>query len=180
MSRKKAKNKIIVSTASNARERINKQKIFGLIMNDEHFMNCAIEDAKLNGHRFGAIITKNNEIIAKGGKMPKGDPRFHAEIHAILEACEKLKTRDLKNCTLYATCEPCPMCYYMAWITNISRIVYGATIQDCIKIGIAQIKVTANFLNKRGSNRIELEGRILREKCLRLLKGSLPNKRDNS
>lgn len=147
-------------------------------MNDEYFMKVAVEDAKLNGHYFGAIIVKNNEIIAKGGKMPKSDPRFHAEIHAILEACEKLKTRDLKDCTLYSTCEPCPMCFYMAWITNMSRIVYGATIRDCIGIGILQIRVTAKFLNKRGGNRIELKGRILRDECLRLLKGSLPNKRD--
>jgi tRNA(Arg) A34 adenosine deaminase TadA len=140
-------------------------------MNDEYFMKVAVEDAKLNGHHFGAIIVKNNEIIAKGGKMPKGNPRFHAETYAIWEACEKLKTRDLKNCTLYSTCEPCPMCFYMAWITNISRIVYGATIQDCIRLGISEIRVTVKFLNKRGGNRIELKGRILRNECLRLLKG---------
>lgn len=141
-------------------------------MNDEYFMKVAMEDAKINGHRFGAIIVKNNEIIAKAGKMPKGDPRFHAETHVILEACEKLKTRNLKNCTLYSTCEPCPMCFYMAWITNISRIVYGATIQDAIKLGFPQIKVTANFLNRRGGNKIELKEKFLRDECLKLLKMS--------
>jgi len=141
-------------------------------MNDEYFMKIAMEDAKLNGHHFGAIVVKDNEIIAKAGKMPRGDPRFHAETHVILEACEKLKTRNLENCTIYSTCEPCPMCFYMAWITNVSKIVYGATIQDCIKLGIPQIKVTAKFLNERGGNKIELKEGILRDECLKLLKSA--------
>ena len=132
-----------------SREVSNKQEVFAVIMNDESFMKVAIENAKLNEHHFGAIIVKNNEIIAKAGKMPKGDPGFHAETHVILEACEKLRTRNLQNCTLYSTCEPCPMCFYMAWVTNVSKIVYGATIQDCIKLGIPEIRVTANFLNKK-------------------------------
>lgn len=139
-------------------------------MNDESFMKVAIENTKLSGHHFGAIIVKNNKIIAKAGKMPKGDPRFHAEIHVILKACERLKTRNLKNCTLYSICEPCPMCFYMAWITNISKIVYGATLRDASKLGFPQIRVTAEFLNKRGGDKIELKGKILRDECLKLLK----------
>lgn len=149
---------------------LNKQEVFAEIMNDEYFMKAAIEDAKLNGHHFGAIVVKDNEIVAKGGKMPKDDPRFHAETQAMLEACEKLKTRILENCTLYSTCEPCPMCFYIAWVTNISKIVYGVAIQDAIKLGIPEIGVTAEFLNKRGGNRIELKENFLREECLKLLK----------
>jgi len=139
-------------------------------MNDEYFMKVVIENTKLNGHHFGAIIVKNNEIIAKAGKMPKGDPRFHAETYVILEACERLKTRNLKNCTLYSICEPCPMCFYMAWITSISKIVYGATIRDAIKRGFPEIRVTAEFLNRRSDNKIELKGKFLRDECLNLLK----------
>lgn len=148
---------------------LNKKEVFAVTMNEEYFMKTAIEDAKLNGHHFGAIVVKDNEIIAKAGKMLRSDPRFHAETHALLEACEKLKSKNLKNCTLYCTCEPCPMCFYMAWITNISRIVYGATIQDCIELGIPEIKVTARFLNKRSGNTIELKEKFLREECLKLL-----------
>lgn len=139
-------------------------------MNDEYFMKVAIKDAKLNGHHFGAIIVKNNKVIAKGGKMPKGDPRFHAETHAISEAFENLNTRQLENCTLYSTCEPCPMCFYLAWKSNVPKIVYGATIQDSIKLGFQEIKVTAKFLNGRCGNKIELKEKFLREECLKLLK----------
>ena len=147
----------------------NDQRVFALIMNCEYFMRVAIEDAKRNGHHFGAVVVKNNEIIAKAGKMPKGDSRFHAETHAILEACEKLRTRNLENCILYSTCEPCPMCFYMAWVTKVSKIVYGATIRDCIELGIPEIRVTAEFLNKRGGNKIELKKGVLAEDCLKLL-----------
>ena len=49
------------------KESLNKQEVFAEIMNDEYFMKAAIEDAKLNGHHFGAIVVKDNEIVAKGG-----------------------------------------------------------------------------------------------------------------
>ncbi|RLF62433.1 MAG: nucleoside deaminase, partial [Thermoplasmata archaeon] len=134
-------------------------------MNNEFFMKKAIEDAKAHGHHFGAVIVKDNKIIAKAGKRPRGDARFHAETQAILKACKKLKTRTLKGCILYATCEPCPMCFYMAWITNISKIVYGATLQDSIKYGFPEIEVTAKFLNERSGNKIELKDSFMRDEC---------------
>jgi len=139
-------------------------------LDDEYFMKQAIGDAKKYGLRFGAVVVKNNKIIAKAGKRPKGDARFHAETQAILKACKKLKTKTLKGCTLYTTCEPCPMCFYMAWITNISKIVYGATLRDSIKFGFPEIKVTAEFLNKRGGNKIKLKKKVLRMECLKLFK----------
>jgi len=139
-------------------------------MKDEYFMKEAIKDAKKHRLHFGAVVVKNNKIIAKAGKRPRGDARFHAETQAILKACKKLKTKTLEGYTLYATCEPCPMCFYMAWITNISKIVYGATLQDSIKYGFPEIKVTAKFLNNKGGNKIKLNGPFMRKECLELFK----------
>jgi len=59
-------------------------------MKEEDFIRSAIEDAKNNGHHFGAVIVKNEEIISKAGKRPIGDPRYHAETQAILKATKKL------------------------------------------------------------------------------------------
>ena len=134
-------------------------------MNDESFMREAITDAKENDHRFGAIIVKDNKIISKAGKRPKSDARFHAETQAILNA-----GKNLSGCTLYSTCEPCPMFFYMAWITGISRLVYGATIDDSIAVGLSEIKISAKELNQKGDNKIKVEGNFLRDECLELLK----------
>ena len=139
-------------------------------MNEKDFMKIAVEDAKKHGLHFGAVVVKSNKIIAKAGRRPRGDARFHAETQAILKACKKLKTKTLKGCTLYATCEPCPMCFYMAWITNISKIVYGATLQDAVKFGFPEINVTAEFLNRRSGNKIKLKKKFMREECLELFK----------
>ncbi|MFA5020404.1 MAG: nucleoside deaminase [Candidatus Pacearchaeota archaeon] len=140
-------------------------------MKKEDFMRSAIADAKKNKHHFGAVVVKGNKIISKAGKRPVGDPRFHAESQAIIKATNKLKTLDLKGCTLYSTCEPCPMCFYMAWITHVSEIVYGASIKDAIKWGSDEIKISDKLLNRKGGKRIKITGGFLRGECLGLFGG---------
>ncbi len=137
-------------------------------MEKEEFMREAIKDAKKNKHHFGAVVVKNGKIISKAGKRPVGDPRYHAETQAIIKATNKLKTKNLKNCTLYATCEPCPMCFYMAWITGIPKIVYGVSVKDSIKSGFKEINIGASELNKKGGNRIKIEKGFLKKECLDL------------
>ena len=82
----------------------------------------------------------------------------------------KLKTKSLNGYTLYATCEPCPMCFYMAWITNVSKIVFGASNKDAMKHGFKEIDITDKELNRRGGNKIKIEGGFLRNECLELFK----------
>ena len=137
-------------------------------MKKEEFMLEAINDAKKHKHHFGAVIVKGNKIISRAGKRPIGDPRYHAESQAIIKATNKLKTKSLKGCTLYSTCEPCPMCFYLAWITNISKIVFGASNNDAIKHGFNEIKITDKELNKRSGNKIKLESRFMKKECLEL------------
>lgn len=139
-------------------------------MKEEEFMRSAIADAKKNKHHFGAVVVKDGKIISKAGKRPRGDPRFHAETQAIMKATKKLKSKTLDGCVLYSTCEPCPMCFYMAWITKVKKIVYGATLQDSIKYCFPEIDVGIRELNKKGGNKIELVKCCLREDCLELFK----------
>jgi guanine deaminase len=139
-------------------------------MKEEEFMLEAIADAKKNKHHFGAVIVKNGKIISKAGKRPVGDPRYHAETQAIIKATKKLKNKHLKDCVLYSTCEPCPMCFYMAWITHIPKIVYGASQKDAIKAGFEEINVNDKELDKKGGNKIKLVRGFLRKECLELFK----------
>jgi tRNA(Arg) A34 adenosine deaminase TadA len=111
---------------------------------------------------------KNNKIISKAGKRPLGDARYHAETQAILKATKKLKSKFLDGCILYSTCEPCPMCFYMAWITKVKKIVYGATQKDAIKFGFKEIDVCDKELDKKSGNKIKLVKGLLREECLGL------------
>ena len=64
------------------------------------------------GGPFGALVVKNNKVLAKGVNRvtAKHDPTNHAEIDAIRKACKKVNSFELKGCVIYSSCEPCPMC----------------------------------------------------------------------
>ena len=60
----------------------------------------------------GAIIVKNNKIIAQGYNTRERTQQAlnHAEIIAISKACKKLHSWRLNDCEMYVTLEPCAMC----------------------------------------------------------------------
>ncbi|MCI8654594.1 MAG: nucleoside deaminase [Clostridia bacterium] len=89
------------------------------------------------GGPFGACIVKNGEIIGKGSNkvLESNDPTAHAEIMAIREACKKINSYNLKDCILYTTCYPCPMCLSAIIWSNIKKVYYGNTKEDASKIG---------------------------------------------
>ena len=64
------------------------------------------------GGPFGAVIVKDGKIIARGCNQvtSTNDPTRHAEVDAIRKACQKLNAFELKDCVIYSSCEPCPMC----------------------------------------------------------------------
>ncbi len=103
-----------------------------MILNDEYFMKEAIKEAKKAMMRdevpIGAVIVCNNQIIAKAHNLTESlnDVTAHAEMQAFTAAENHLGAKYLKECTLYVTLEPCPMCAGASYWTQISRIVYGA------------------------------------------------------
>jgi len=92
-----------------------------------------------NSGPFGAIVVKNDtqEIVGKGHNLVtlQKDPTLHAEIVAIRDACHELDTYKLDGCTLYTSCEPCPMCLSAAYWAHIPTIYYGNTKIDAKNIG---------------------------------------------
>lgn len=103
---------------------------------DARFMEMAIQLSEENidngGGPFGAVIVKNGEVIATGTNrvVPNSDPTAHAEVMAIRSACEKLGTFQLDGCTVYSSCEPCPMCLSALYWAGVDRICYGNTKDD--------------------------------------------------
>lgn len=108
---------------------------------DEIYLRQAVEIAKQNiekgGGPFGAIIVKDNEVVAQCGNSVTNDndPTAHAEVNCIRSACKKLKTFDLSGCVIYSSCEPCPMCLSAIYWARLDRLVYAATRQDAAGAG---------------------------------------------
>ena len=103
---------------------------------DAKFMQMAIdlsvENIDSGGGPFGAVIVLNGEVIATGANrvVPNADPTAHAEVMAIRSACAKLGTFQLSDCTVYSSCEPCPMCLSALYWAGVKRICYGNTKTD--------------------------------------------------
>lgn len=110
---------------------------------DEHekFMRKAIslsiQNIERGGGPFGAVIVKDGRIVATGVNhvTAANDPTAHAEISAIRKAAKKLGTFSLEGCTLYTSCEPCPMCLGAVYWAHFDRLFYANTKSDAKKIG---------------------------------------------
>ncbi|MCX8019066.1 MAG: nucleoside deaminase [Chitinophagaceae bacterium] len=81
------------------------------------------------GGPFGCVIVKNEQIIGEGYNMviSLNDPTAHAEIVAIRDACARLNNFQLAGCTLYSSCEPCPMCLGAIYWARPDRVIYANT-----------------------------------------------------
>ena len=89
------------------------------------------------GGPFGACIVKDGKIIGKGSNhvLANNDPTAHAEIMAIRDACNNIKSYDLSGAELYTSCYPCPMCLSAIIWSNIKKVYYGNTKEDAEDIG---------------------------------------------
>jgi tRNA(adenine34) deaminase len=76
---------------------------------------------------FAALICKGDELLVEATNLVvcEGDVTRHAEIVAMSEAQKILGRRDLADCTLYTTVEPCAMCSYAIRETRIARVIYS-------------------------------------------------------
>ncbi len=109
--------------------------------NDKTFMreaiNLSIENVKNGGGPFGAVIVKDGKVVATGVNRvtANNDPTAHAEVSAIRNACSKLNNFKLEGCTIYTSCEPCPMCLSAIYWAGIDKIYYGNNAHDADHIG---------------------------------------------
>jgi tRNA(Arg) A34 adenosine deaminase TadA len=104
---------------------------------DQHFIQRAVELAlrgmsNNEGGPFGALVVKDGKVIGEGNNRvtSANDPTAHAEIVAIREACRSLNTYQLEGCTIYTSCEPCPMCLGAIYWARPARIVYACNRKD--------------------------------------------------
>jgi tRNA(Arg) A34 adenosine deaminase TadA len=116
------------------------------------FMQQALEVASRNassqgGGPFGAVVVKDGKVISSAGNSvtPDNDPTAHAEVNAIREACRKLGTFDLSGCTLYTSCEPCPMCLSASYWARLDKIYFAADRNDAAKAGFSDAFIYDQF-----------------------------------
>lgn len=99
---------------------------------DAYFMRQALIEAKrafeADEVPVGAVVVAGNQIIGRGYNLTEKlhDVTAHAEIQALTAAANFLGAKYLKECTLYVTLEPCPMCAGALYWSQIGNIKFGA------------------------------------------------------
>jgi guanine deaminase len=140
-------------------------------MIDDELMRKAIavtrEGIAYGQSPFGSIIVKGGEVVAltHNTVWRDTDPTAHAEVNCLRAAARALATIDLKGCTLYSTCEPCPMCLAAIHWAKVDRVVFGATIDDAASAGFSELRIPAEKLAEMGGSPLKVEGGLLREEC---------------
>lgn len=104
-------------------------------------MACDIASQNIDkgGGPFGAVIVKDGEVIATGANSVTLDldPTAHAEVNALRRACKLTGDFKLTGCSIYCSCEPCPMCLSALYWTGVSRIFYANTQTDAAAINFS-------------------------------------------
>jgi guanine deaminase len=119
------------------------------------------------GGPFGAVVVRDGKIVAEGVNQvtSKNDPTAHAEVLAIREACAKLGIFELKDCELYTSCEPCPMCFGAIYWARLSRVYFANTAEDAAKIGFDDSFIYSELRQPHSQRRIPAI-QMMREEAL--------------
>ena len=140
------------------------------------FMQLAIAKARAGMAQgqtpFGACIVRDGRVVAceHNAVWALTDSTAHAEVQAIRAACRTLGTVDLSGCTIYSTCEPCPMCFGAIHWAKISTIVFGTSIADAKAVGFSELTIPNETMKREGGSPVAIVPDFLREECLALFR----------
>jgi creatinine deaminase len=96
----------------------------------DHFMRAAFDEARRGlaegGIPIGSVLVHRGEVIGRGHnrRVQSGSTVLHGEMDA-LEDAGRQPASIYRNCTLYTTLSPCPMCSGAILLYGIPRVVIG-------------------------------------------------------
>ena len=93
--------------------------------------------ASRDGGPFGAVVAVDGVVVGEGWNRvtSTADPTAHAEVVALREACARLDHFELPGATVYASGEPCPMCWAACRWARVDRILYASPRADAAAVG---------------------------------------------
>jgi tRNA(Arg) A34 adenosine deaminase TadA len=124
---------------------------------DEDYLRMAIELSRRaledqGKTPFGAILVLDGEVVSEGTSsvIELIDPSAHAEVMALRNAAQKLKSHLLPGSVLYSSSEPCPMCLTACYWARVSRLVFGATSHDVARFGFEDLQLYRELATEAG------------------------------
>lgn len=148
---------------------------------DERYMQEAIRLSELavahGNEPFGAVLVKDGEIVYSNENQiyTGSDPTFHAEAGLLRRFCAETQITDLREYTLYSSCEPCFMCCgAMVW-TKLGRLVYGASDMDLCEILGVEGAECSRIVFEHSGWKPEVTAGVMRDESLKVLAGYFEN-----
>ncbi len=128
-----------------------------------HLARWGMENDK--GGPFGAVVVKDETVVGWGYNTvtSSNDPTAHAEVNAIRDACRNLDTFSLEGCTIYTSCEPCPMCLSAIYWARIEGIFFACNMEDAAEVGFIDEDLYREFCLPRSSRKIPSKQFMRRE-----------------
>lgn len=144
-------------------------------------MQAALQEARAAAHAgevpVGAVVVDNSTgaiVSAAQNRMRRdGDGTSHAELLALRLAAHQRGDRDLTDCTLVVTLEPCAMCAGAIVLSRIGSLVFGAWDDKAGMCGSVGDIVRHPRLNHRP----QVRGGVLAEDCAALLRDFFSQRR---
>ena len=124
----------------------------------ERAIALGVANVARGGGPFGAVVAAGERIVAEGANRVTAscDPTAHAEIVAIREAGRALGRFSLEGLTLYASCEPCPMCLAACYWARLDRVVFAADRFDARAAGFDDADIYAELARPPDARRLPL------------------------
>lgn len=148
-------------------------------MNDEYWMRHALKLAEkaesLGEVPVGAVIVKDDEILAEGWNQPilSNDATAHAEIMVLRAAGKILNNYRITDAELFVTLEPCSMCVGALIHARIKRVVFAASEPRTGALGGA-----FNLLESNDHNHIfEYESGVLADESREMIQAFFKSRR---
>ncbi len=139
---------------------------------DRAWMRIALDEARRGAAGgevpVGAVVVRGGRELARAHNAPIGlcDPTAHAEVLALRRAAATAGEYRLPGATLYATVEPCPLCFGAALLARVDRLVFGAFDPKAGALGSV-----VDLASARGFNhRFATQGGVLADEAADLLR----------
>lgn len=103
------------------------------------------------GGPFAAFVVRDGMELGRGvNRVTRdNDPTAHAEVIAIRAACTRLSDFRLIGATLYASCEPCPLCLSASLWARVDRVLFAADRYDAAHAGFDDLEFYELFAKDR-------------------------------
>lgn len=137
----------------------------------EEALHLSKAAAQHGNEPFGAVLVKDGSIVYSNENQvhSASDPTFHAEAGLLRRFCAETGITDLREYTLYSSCEPCFMCSgAMVW-TRLGRLVYGASNRDLCAIFGEEGSDCSHLVFSHSDHQPQVTAGVLRQECLEVL-----------